>query len=72
MGVGSQLGRLPHQLSVSAPLGYGDPVTTVVSFGPSSSSNKFVTTYFRRTFNADMVFDASLTGTGNTGPLPTR
>jgi len=32
-----------------APLGYGDTVATVVSFG-SSSSRKFVTTYFRRRF----------------------
>jgi hypothetical protein len=137
----------------AAPLGYGDPVATTVSFG-SSSSRKFITTYFRQQFNAtngftslslrlrrddgavvyingaevarsnmptgtissttlasstvdgaaetafttipvtaplfaganviaveihqrartssDIVFDASLTGSGNTGPLPTR
>ena len=35
----------------AAPLGYGDPVTTSVGFGPSSSS-KYVTTYFRRQFTA--------------------
>jgi uncharacterized protein len=34
-----------------APLGYGDPVTTTVSYGPSSSA-KYLTTYFRRTFQA--------------------
>ena len=31
-----------------APLGYGDPVTTSVSYGPDSAS-KYVTTWFRRT-----------------------
>ncbi len=37
----------------SAQLGYGDgDESTVVSFGPSSSQ-KYVTTYFRRTFSAD-------------------
>ena len=137
----------------AAPLGYGDPVATVVSFG-SRSTRKHITTYFRQAFNAttgftslslrlrrddgavvylngievarsnmptgtisnttlapstmnganettfftipisgqlyqgknvlavevhqaartssDLVFDASLIGTGNTGPLPTR
>lgn len=30
--------------------GYGDPSTTVVSFGPDSN-NKFITTYFRSTIN---------------------
>jgi secreted PhoX family phosphatase len=30
-----------------APLGYGDPMNTVVSFGPDSS-NKYITTYFSR------------------------
>lgn len=39
----------------AAPLGYGDPVTTVVSFGPSSSS-KFITTYFRRRFTTTNGF----------------
>jgi glucose/arabinose dehydrogenase len=43
-------------LSGNAQLGYGDgDETTVVSFGPSSS-NKFITTYFRKSFN---VTDAS-------------
>jgi secreted PhoX family phosphatase len=37
--------------SGAAPLGYGDPVTTVVSFG-GSSNNKYITTYFRQRFNA--------------------
>ena len=38
-----------------APLGYGDPVTTVVSFG-SSSSGKHITTYFRQAFTATNAF----------------
>ena len=38
-----------------APLGYGDPVTTVVSFG-SSSSRKHITTYFRQAFTATSGF----------------
>ena len=37
--------------SGAAPLGYGDPVTTIVSFGPNATS-KYVTTYFRRSFQA--------------------
>jgi hypothetical protein len=32
-------------------LGYGDPVATQVSYGPNASS-KYVTTYFRRAFQA--------------------
>ena len=32
-----------------APLGFGDPVATVISFGPDGQ-NKHPTTYFRRTF----------------------
>ncbi|HQZ23217.1 MAG TPA: metallophosphoesterase [Thermoflexales bacterium] len=32
-----------------APLGYSDPVSTTVSFGPNSS-NKYITTYFRHKF----------------------
>jgi secreted PhoX family phosphatase len=40
-----------------APLGYGDPVTTVVSFG-SSSSRKFITTYFRQVFTAASAFSS--------------
>ncbi len=39
----------------AAPLGYGDPVTTMVSFG-SSSSRKYITTYFRQQFNATNGF----------------
>jgi hypothetical protein len=38
-----------------APLGYGDPVTTVVSFG-SRSSRKHITTYFRQAFTATSGF----------------
>ena len=33
-----------------APLGYGDPVTTEISFGPDPN-NKFITTYFTREVN---------------------
>jgi len=40
-----------------APLGYGDPVATVVSFG-SSSSRKHITTYFRQAFTASSRFTA--------------
>ena len=39
----------------AAPLGYGDPVATTVSFG-SSSSRKFITTYFRQQFNVTNGF----------------
>ncbi|MFM1752870.1 MAG: hypothetical protein RL119_1832, partial [Actinomycetota bacterium] len=35
----------------AAPLGYGDTVATTVGFGPSTTA-KYITTYFRRTFNA--------------------
>ncbi|HVK59170.1 MAG TPA: lamin tail domain-containing protein, partial [Candidatus Kapabacteria bacterium] len=34
----------------AAPLGYGDPVTTTVSYGPSSTA-KYTTTYLRHAFN---------------------
>ncbi|MHA3789216.1 alkaline phosphatase PhoX [Flavobacterium hauense] len=34
-------------LSGNAPLGYGDPTATVISFGPDSG-NKFITSYFYR------------------------
>jgi uncharacterized protein len=40
-----------------APLGYGDPVTTTVGFGPDPV-NKYITTYFRRTFTATHGFTA--------------
>lgn len=39
----------------AAPLGYGDAVTTTVGFGPSSTT-KYITTYFRRTFTASHGF----------------
>ncbi|MCU0261135.1 MAG: PhoX family protein [Ilumatobacteraceae bacterium] len=41
--------------SGAAPLGYGDPVATVVSFG-GSSSRKYITTYFRQKFTAPNGF----------------
>ncbi|WP_185965562.1 LamG-like jellyroll fold domain-containing protein [Flavobacterium zepuense] len=34
----------------AAPFGYGDPVNTVVSYGPDAA-NKFITTYFSRDIN---------------------
>jgi len=34
------------------PLGYGNPVNTVVSYGPDAD-NKYITTYFRRTIDID-------------------
>jgi len=37
--------------SGAAPLGYGDPTTTVISFG-GDASNKATTAYFRHTFEA--------------------
>lgn len=37
--------------SGTGPLGYGNAVTTTLGFGGDSSS-KFITTYFRKTFNA--------------------
>ncbi len=36
-------------LSGPAPLGYGNPVSTTVGFGPSAN-NKYITTYFRNVF----------------------
>lgn len=36
------------------PLGYGDPMTTTISYG-SDAGNKYVTTYFRR----DMIIDTA-------------
>lgn len=41
----------------AAPLGYGDPVTTTVGFG-TDATNKFITTYFRRTFTASHGYTA--------------
>lgn len=40
-----------------APLGYGDPMNTVISYGPDVN-NKHITYYFRR----DMLVDTSLVG----------
>jgi hypothetical protein len=45
-----------------AKLGYGDPATTVVGFGPNSAS-KYITTYFRRSFSVTGARNiVSLTG----------
>ena len=35
----------------AAPLGYGDPMTTTISFGPDATA-KYITSYFRRSFAA--------------------
>jgi len=37
-----------------APLGYGDPVSTQISFGPDAG-NKFITTYFTREVNISLA-----------------
>jgi hypothetical protein len=39
----------------AAPLGYGDPMATTVGYGPNASA-KYLTTYFRRTFEATHGF----------------
>lgn len=41
----------------AAPLGYGDPMNTVISYGPNAS-NKYITYYFRR----DMMVDTAVVG----------
>ncbi|HBF19370.1 MAG TPA: hypothetical protein DDW81_04680 [Cryomorphaceae bacterium] len=41
----------------NAPLGYGDPVTTTLSYG-SDANNKYITTYLRR----DILIDTNATG----------
>ena len=45
----------------NAPLGYGDPVTTTVSYGPDAG-NKYITTYFRR----DIMIDTTDSDMGDT------
>ncbi len=40
--------------SGAGPLGYGDPVTTVIDFGPDPG-DKYVTTYFRREIDLDLA-----------------
>ena len=37
-----------------APLGYGDPMNTVISYGPDSG-NKYITTYFSKDITIDMT-----------------
>ena len=44
----------PGWLSGNAPLGYGDPVNTVISYG-ADSSNKYITSYFYRNINVDLA-----------------
>ena len=39
-------------LNGQAPLGYGDPMNTTISFGPDAD-DKYITTYFRRTIDID-------------------
>lgn len=41
--------------SGAAPLGYGDPMATTIGYGPDAT-NKYTTTYFRRTFTATNGF----------------
>ena len=36
--------------SGNAPLGYGDPITTAISYGPDAN-NKYITYYFRKSIN---------------------
>jgi hypothetical protein len=38
----------------TAPLGYGDPATTVISYGPDAS-NKYITTYFIKDIEVDLA-----------------
>lgn len=45
-------------LSSPAELGYGDVQTTTTSYGPDAS-NKFITTWFRRTFTASNIAQIS-------------
>jgi hypothetical protein len=45
--------------SGGAPLGYGDPVTTTVGFGPDPA-NRHVTTWFRRSFDAASGYSSLL------------
>lgn len=42
-----------------APLGYGDPMNTVISFG-SDSNNKFITSYFFRDVTIDLAMVSDL------------
>lgn len=37
-----------------APLGYGDPVSTTVNYGPDPN-NKYITTYFRKTLPSPLL-----------------
>ncbi|NUY81805.1 DUF839 domain-containing protein [Flavobacterium sp. MAH-1] len=47
-------GTNTNWLSGQAPLGYGDQVKTVISFGPDSA-NKYITYYFFRDMNIDLA-----------------
>ena len=42
--------------SGAAPLGYGDPVTTVLSYGPDEE-DRYITSYFRKSFQVDDLED---------------
>ncbi|WP_020214652.1 LamG-like jellyroll fold domain-containing protein [Flavobacterium rivuli] len=44
----------PGWLSGRAPLGYGDPVNTTISYG-ADASNKYITSYFYRNINVDLA-----------------
>ena len=41
-------------ISAKAPLGYGDPMATTISYG-ANSSDKFITTYFSRDIQIDLT-----------------
>ncbi|KOS04896.1 hypothetical protein AM493_01705 [Flavobacterium akiainvivens] len=44
----------PGWLSGKAPLGYGDPVNTVISYG-ADASNKYITSYFYRNVDVELA-----------------
>lgn len=48
----------PGWASGKAPLGYGDPVNTTISFGPDSG-NKYITSYFYRDINIENLADVT-------------
>ena len=47
----------------AAPLGYGDPMNTVISFGPDSG-NKFITSYYYRDITIDLANVADMVELG--------
>lgn len=47
----------------TGPLGYGDPATTVISYGPDSN-NKYITSYFSRDLQVDLASMADMVELG--------